>query len=114
MKTVYICSPFRGDEETNIANARLYSQHAVSCGAIPIAVHLLFPQFLDDSDPKQRKIGINMGLEILEKCDEMWVFGEPTSGMKLEMTEAKKLQIPIEYPTLDFCGEATMMQRMGE
>ena len=44
---VYICSPFSGDVETNVANARRYSRYAVDKGYIPIAPHLLFPQFLD-------------------------------------------------------------------
>ena len=42
---VYICSPFSGDVETNVANARRYSRYAVDKGYIPIAPHLLFPQF---------------------------------------------------------------------
>ena len=43
---VYICSPFSGDVETNVANARRYSRFAVDKGYIPIAPHLLFPQFI--------------------------------------------------------------------
>lgn len=34
---VYICSPFSGDVETNVANARRYSRFAVDKGYIPIA-----------------------------------------------------------------------------
>ena len=48
---VYICSPFAGDIENNTAAARRYSRFAVEAGYIPIAPHLLFPQFLDDSNP---------------------------------------------------------------
>ena len=51
---VYICSPFSGDVETNVANARRYSRYAVDKGYIPIAPHLLFPQFLDDENPEER------------------------------------------------------------
>ena len=47
---VYICSPFAGDIEKNVAAARAYSLFAVEKGYIPIATHLLFPQFLDDTD----------------------------------------------------------------
>ena len=32
---VYICSPFSGDVETNVANARRYSRYAVDKGYIP-------------------------------------------------------------------------------
>ena len=51
---VYICSPYSGDMENNIAAARRYSRFAVEQGYIPIAPHLLFPQFLDDDNPKER------------------------------------------------------------
>ena len=55
---VYICSPFAGDIEKNVAAARTYSRFAVEQGYIPIAPHLLFPQFLNDSDPKERELGL--------------------------------------------------------
>jgi hypothetical protein len=46
---VYICSPYSGDVEGNVDAARRYSRFAVDKGYIPIAPHLLFPQFLDDA-----------------------------------------------------------------
>ena len=49
---VYICSPYAGDIESNTTAARRYCRFAVESGYIPIAPHLLFPQFLNDSDPK--------------------------------------------------------------
>ena len=48
---VYICSPYAGDVESNTAAARRYSRFSVEAGYIPIAPHLLFPQFLNDDDP---------------------------------------------------------------
>ena len=36
---VYICSPYAGDIETNVAAARRYCRHAVDAGYIPIAPH---------------------------------------------------------------------------
>ena len=54
---VYICSPFSGDVEGNIASAQRFSRFAVDKGYIPIAPHLLFPQFLNDNDPKERQLG---------------------------------------------------------
>ena len=47
---VYICSPYAGD-----------------AGYIPIAPHLLFPQFLDDNKPKERELGLFFGNAILSK-----------------------------------------------
>lgn len=46
---VYICSPYRGDIDNNLENARMYCSLAASQGCIPFAPHLLFAQFLDDS-----------------------------------------------------------------
>ena len=46
---VYICSPYsHGCINDNIENARRYSRFAVDTRDVPIAPHLLFPQFLDD------------------------------------------------------------------
>ena len=67
---VYICSPFAGDLEKNVVAARTYSRFAVEQGYIPIAPRLLFPQFLDDSDPKERELGLFFGNAIMSKCSE--------------------------------------------
>ena len=82
---VYICSPFSGDVETNVANARRYSRYAVDKGYIPIAPHLLFPQFLDDDNPDERELGLFFGNALMSKCAEVWVFGSRiSSGMEAD------------------------------
>ena len=58
---VYICSPYAGDVDGNVTAAQRYSRFAVDKGYIPIAPHLLFPQFLDDNDPKERQLGLFFG-----------------------------------------------------
>ena len=58
---VYICSPFAGDIDTNLKAARAYSRFAVEAGYIPIAPHLLFPQFLNGADPQERELGLFFG-----------------------------------------------------
>lgn len=89
---IFICSPYRGNVETNITNARHYCHLAFEHGGIPFAPHLLFTQFLDDSRAVERDAGICMGLEMLERCDELWAFGQPTNGMRLEMARATELE----------------------
>lgn len=55
---VYICSPFSGDISGNIERAKKYSRYAVDSKAIPIAPHLLFPQFMsDDAERELRHYG---------------------------------------------------------
>lgn len=77
-KKVFICSPFRGDMAGNSVRAAGYCRRAYEEGCLPIAPHLLFPQFLDEGSLKERADGISMGLELLMECDEIWVFGKPT------------------------------------
>lgn len=102
---VYICSPFSGDVETNVANARRYSRYAVDKGYIPMAPHLLFPQFLDDTNPKERELGLEFGKAIIEKCSEVWVFGKHiSSGMEAEINLAKQNNYRLRYFT-DKCQE---------
>ena len=97
---VYICSPFAGDLEKNVVAARTYSRFAVEQGYIPIAPRLLFPQFLDDSDPKERELGLFFGNAIMSKCSEVWVFGSHiSSGMEAEIKRAKWKGYHLRYFT---------------
>ena len=89
MKKIFICSPLRGNIEENIERAKGYSREVVLAGHIPITPHIYFTQFLNDDDPKEREIGMKMGRKLLETCDEMWIYGEPTEGMLLEIKQFK-------------------------
>lgn len=95
---VYICSPYRGDIECNTNKARMYSRFAVTKGAIPLAVHLLFPQYM--SEERERPLALFMGIVVLGKCKEVWVFGDRISeGMAAEIAKAKKMGKIIRYFT---------------
>ena len=97
---VYICSPFAGDIEKNVVATRTYSRFAVEQGYIPIAPHLLFPQFLNDTDPKERELGLFFGNAIMSKCSEIWVFGSHiSSGMEAEIKRAKWKNYRLRYFT---------------
>ena len=101
---VYICSPFSGDVSGNIERAKKYSRYAVDSKAIPIAPHLLFPQFMDDDT--ERELALFMDMVLLGKCEELWVFGElVTEGMSAEIAKAKRKNMKIRYFTED-CEEA--------
>lgn len=101
---VYICSPFSGDIPGNIERAKKYSRYAVDSKAIPIAPHLLFPQFM--SNDAERELALFMDIVLLGKCEELWVFGElVTGGMSVEIAKAKRKNMKIRYFTED-CEEA--------
>ena len=95
---VYICSPFSGDVDSNIMAAQRYSRFAVDKGYIPVAPHLLFPQFLDDNNPKERQLGLFFGNALMSKCAEVWVFGSSISaGMEAEIKRAKWKDYRLRY-----------------
>ncbi|MGB8218748.1 MAG: DUF4406 domain-containing protein [Candidatus Methanoperedens sp.] len=103
MATVFICSPYTselGDADEvrqNREKAIYYCKKAFDQGKIPFCSHLLYPQILDDSDPKDRALGIYAGIKFMQLCDEIWIFLPdgmlPTKGMRIEMNIAKNLKM---------------------
>lgn len=97
---VYICSPYAGNIDANVDAARVYSRFAVESGYIPIAPHLLFPQFMRDDDPTERQLGLFFGNALMSKCSEVWVFGNYISpGMEAEIKRAKWKNYRLRYFT---------------
>ena len=95
---VYICSPYSGDTNRNIENARKYSRYAVDNGYLPITPHIYFTQFMDDNDPTERRTALHMNNILLSRCKELWVFGSVYSkGMKQEISQAKARKMIIRY-----------------
>ena len=96
---VYVCSPYRGNIEENIKNARAYSRFTFEKKNIPITPHLLYPQFINDDDLFERNIAIHkINYVLIGLCKEMWVFGdEITEGMQREILVAQKRKKPIRY-----------------
>lgn len=97
---VYICSPYSGDVVGNVAAARRYCRFAVDKCFIPIAPHLLYPQFLNDDDPSERELGLFFGNALMSRCAEVWVFGSRiSSGMEAEIKRAKWKGYHLRYFT---------------
>ena len=90
---VYICSPYSGDVDRNTEKARRYCRFAVDQGAIPLAAHMLLPQFM--SETKERDLALFMDMVLMGKCEQVWVFGEKiSSGMAAEI--AKRLGVKVD------------------
>lgn len=112
MKMVYICSPLRGDIDENIKNAVCYSKDAANQGVLPLAPHTIFTQYLNDLIPAERQQGLKMGLELLARCDELWVYGSLISeGMQAEILYAKEHNMPIKYQEEGNAMNASLMKR---
>jgi len=124
VESVFICSPFAGDTERNTAIARQLCKQAIREGYAPFAPHLLYPQFLDDSVPEERALGIRLGHEFMSTCGQIWLYADAgiTDGMRQDIVEAICLRIPVRIarlqvgshslpPRINFPGRFT--QRKG-
>ena len=78
--------------------ARRYCRFAVDQGAIPIAPHLLFPQFMKEET--ERNLAMQMNMVLLAHCRELWVFEKAVSdGMAAEIARAKQKKLTVRYFT---------------
>ncbi len=102
MKLVYICSPYRAeDEETlqrNINYARELTHIVLTeWGEAAVAPHLYMTQCLNEIDEAERQCGLAAGQAIIDKCETMLVgrrFGI-SEGMAGEIKRAREKGICI-------------------
>ena len=96
-KMVYICAPLRGDVEKNIEFARQKAQEVFQSGDIPVCPHLMFPPIADPENPVQDQTAREMGLRLVESCQQVHVYGlEWTEGMFAEINHAIALGIKVD------------------
>ena len=103
---VYICSPFGEEEEKTtwgqVRRARQYCRFAISRSCVPLAPRLLYACCLREEMGSERKIGIHCGLCLLDKCSELWVFGNNlTYEMECEIWRAHMRSKRIRWFTED-------------
>lgn len=96
-RKIYVASKYAGDVDANVEAAIRYCRRVIEAGYMPIASHLLYPQILNDDDPKEREIGLMFGLALLRLCDEVWVFGPVSPGVSREIDEAKRLKKRLRF-----------------
>lgn len=95
---VYICAPLRGDVENNIEFARQKAQEVFRAGGIPVCPHLMFPPIADPEHPAQDQAAREMGLRLVESCQQVHVYGSTiTEGMRAEIQHAQEQGIPVIY-----------------
>lgn len=109
MPMIYVCSAFRADTKEeqlrNIEVAKHVCREIVDAGAIPIAPHLYFPRFVDDTVEADRYYGMGAGKRLAEHCVSFHVVtinGRISEGMADEikyMTEVLLLEGSMENYT---------------
>ncbi len=93
-KLIYVASPYRGDVEKNVAYAKECCNFVLEQGCFFYCPHLSLPQILDDTKAEERELALEIGKEMLLRCDEIWVFGfEITEGMFGEIQWAREHEV---------------------
>ena len=90
---VYVCSPYRGDTERNVAYAKELTREVLEHGYTPITPHLYLTQALDDEIPKEWELGLLAGQELLKHCEYIligWRYGI-SEGMQQEIVIAREV-----------------------
>lgn len=106
-----------GGKDFNLVLARAYCKFVKDQGRAPYAAHLINPQFLDENNPVERQLGMDIGKEFIRCCDDVWVFvreGKISAGMKEEIKFAIKHQIPVAYFCADDLNNIVRLNHIGE
>ncbi|MFA5378476.1 MAG: DUF4406 domain-containing protein [Dehalococcoidia bacterium] len=96
---IFVSSPYRGDIDHNAEMARQYCRFVISEGHTPFAPHLLYPSIITRDEK-----GIDMGVDVLIRCDEVWQFNGMTEGMEIEGEQAIIHDIPVHTMIADGNG----------
>ena len=75
-KRVFICAPFDGLLSRSMEKIWWYCIFAKNHQYLPVAPYLYYPQFMNLSDDKEKKLAMLFAREDLKQCSEIWVFGE--------------------------------------
>lgn len=102
MKRIFICHPIKGDITRNIKKVCDIIKHIATTqpNTVPVAPYLSYLQALDDTNVKQRAIGLKWCLNHIDPSviDQLHVYGDTISeGMLGEIKKAERLKIPVVY-----------------
>ncbi len=107
-KVIYVCSrlasgyrkspkhqTIRDFIQSNMAKAMNYAKQIVKKGDFPYWNHSTWPNFVDDTKPKERNIAIKGCLDLVSRCEALVYFGKPIGGMKQEIDKAKNVGMVV-------------------
>jgi len=99
MKIIFVCHPWAGKNlQQNTENTKRICAHLAMNDLVPFSPALLYNLFLNDDIMEQRIKGINCGLNLLRKCDAIYIYKQHgmSEGMKAEEGEAIKQNMEIQ------------------
>jgi len=103
-RRVFIAHQLSGDLEANLESAKLWCRWAIFMRDVnPVAPYLALMTFLSDEDKEERIIGLVLGDEYIETCNELWACGPLPSDdshvwAEIELAERHKVK------TVDYTG----------
>jgi hypothetical protein len=95
---VMVESPLAGNVTRNVAYARACLLDSLRRGECPFAMHLLYPQVLDDTKPGERELGISSGLAWSSCADLVAVYTDlgVSKGMQRAIDAAGVRGLAVE------------------
>ena len=110
MKTVFIAHQISGDVKENIRSALRWARWALKTkNVVPVVPYAYLCQILDDSNEVDRLNGTRCSMEILMRCEEVWICGPIPSGNSdvwKEIQEAQRMNKRIiDYTDLELPKE---------
>lgn len=102
-RAVYIASPCRGDVQANMDVARQLAGYFARRGYSPIGSHLVLAGVLDDEDPYDRAVALEVGRHLVTVCDCLFACypegGSPSEGMTGEVQVAIAAGLEVRWYT---------------
>lgn len=105
---IYVCCPVRpkakepekavAELKANLDRAEKACRLIIAAGGIPLCspLYCIYGLDLDEQKPEERRLGLEIGLDMLRAADEVAVFSEHISeGMAEEIKLASRLGIPV-------------------
>ncbi len=72
-------------------------------GHLPLAPQIYLPRFLDEDT--ERQLAMDLCLKLARMADEVWAYGDLSDGMRVEITEAHRLGIPVVVRDREAMGD---------
>lgn len=95
-KKIYVCAPFGENLQEEIEEAKLYYEHVLKQGGVPVGPHA-YAVMLGSGTEQKKKQMRQAGMSLLWFCDEVWVFGEnQTENMQEELCFCRNMKLKIK------------------
>jgi hypothetical protein len=102
-RVVYISCPYVSGDAVRKARRYInthadHMRFAFGEGAYPITAHESLRNYLDSEKPDDWQLALDLGMNLLRRCDELWVFGGSVDdAMAQQIAEAVSAGKPVRY-----------------